>query len=98
MAACDISRDRAPASYCDARADSLEHVIPRWMPKHFGLSSEVLTHDRARGLRRWGGVPFGNFAARIYCDQHHERINRLIENKSTRELIKQLFPGTATTL
>lgn len=84
--------------YCDAKADSLEHVIPHWIPEHFGLSGEVMTHDRAIGITKVRRVWFGDFAARIYCGSHHEQINRTIENKPTRELIKRLFRGTADTL
>ena len=84
--------------YCDAKADSLEHVIPHWIPEHFGLSGEVMTHNQAVGITRVGGVRFGDFAARIYCGTHHEHINRTIENNPTRELIKRLFRGTAGTL
>ena len=84
--------------YCDAKADSLEHVIPKWIPTHFGLSGEVVTHNRAIGMNRWKGVLFGDFASRIYCDSHHKLINRLIENRATRELIKRVFLGEATTL
>jgi hypothetical protein len=84
--------------YCDSRANSLEHVIPKWIPRHFGLSGEVMTHDRAIGMNRWQGARFGDFAARIYCDPHHRQINRVIENKPTRDLIKKLFPGDAEVL
>jgi hypothetical protein len=84
--------------YCSAPADSLEHVIPRWIPEHFGLSGEVMTHSRAIGMSRWKGVLFGDFASRIYCDAHHKQINRLFENKPTHDLMKRLFPGRADTL
>jgi len=84
--------------YCEDKADSLEHVIPKWIPKHLGLSGEVMTHDRAIGVGQWQGVRFGDMAARIYCDAHHKLINRLIENRQSRELIKRLLPGGAETL
>jgi hypothetical protein len=84
--------------YCQMKADSLEHVIPKWIPKHFGLSGDVMTHDRAIGIGRIGGARFGDFAARIYCAAHHKHLNRTIENRPTRELIKRLLRGTADTL
>jgi hypothetical protein len=84
--------------YCDSKADSLEHVIPKWIPKHFGLSAEAMSHDRAIGMSDMSGALFGDFAARIYCDTHHKTINRLIENRQSRELIKKLFAGGAEIL
>ena len=57
-----------------------------------------MTHDRALGVTHVEGVRFGDYAARIYCEAHHKHINRTIENRPTRDLIKALFSGTATTL
>ena len=41
---------------------------------------------------------FGDFAARIYCNADHREINRIIENRPTRELIKRIFPADAELL
>jgi len=84
--------------YCGERADSLEHVIPRWIPEHFGLEAEVMSHDQAIGITPGQRMLFGDYKARIYCHRCHRRINRLIENTQARELIKRLFPGSAATL
>src|SRR5262249_44784869 len=79
-------------------ADSLEHVIPRWIARHFGLEAEILIHDRAIGITPNQRARFGDYTARIYCDDCHRKTNRMIENRETRELIKRLFPGHALTL
>jgi hypothetical protein len=73
-------------------------VIPKWIAAHLGLAGEAMTHERAVGITLMGGVPFGDFASRIYCDGHHKQINRLIENRQSRELLKGLFSGGATIL
>jgi hypothetical protein len=73
-------------------------VIPKWIPRLFGLSGEIMNQDRAVGITSGQRIPFGDYAARIYCDAHHKLVNELIENKPTRELITQLFAGTALLL
>lgn len=62
------------------------------------MEAEVMSHDRAVGITPGQRIRFGDYASRIYCDQCHVEINRLIENGETRRLITRLFSGEARTL
>src|SRR5262249_44198166 len=66
--------------------------------RHFDLGDEVMSHDRAIGIAPDQRIRLGDYASRIYCECCHRKINRLIENKPTRDLIKRLALGTAMTL
>lgn len=84
--------------YCSDRANTLEHVIPKWVPRHFDLAHEVLNQDRAVGISSGQRIPFVDYAAYIYCARHHREVNDLFETKRTHDLLKKLFTGEADTL
>jgi hypothetical protein len=55
--------------FCENDANSLEHVVPAWIPSHLGLSALRLDRiKRKRGDTRKTDGPFGHVTARIFCD------------------------------
>jgi len=56
--------------FCDAKADSYEHVIPAWISRRLGIKTflsadETFVSDEA--IRRRQPISFANYRARVFC-------------------------------
>ncbi|MFN1834789.1 hypothetical protein AB2B38_005960 [Balneola sp. MJW-20] len=73
-----MKKGETKCSFCDSHADSKEHIIPRWLQKHFNLKDQQ--------MHLWNGTKLkysqGLIPACKYCNS--ERFSKL-ENKVRKE-------------
>jgi hypothetical protein len=73
--------------FCRNAGTEHEHVIPKWMPRNLELEGELLSHDRALGIKRAKHVRIDDFKAKVICARCHDVITDEIETPAAGLLI-----------
>ena len=72
---------RGPACiFCDAKADSYEHVIPAWISKRLGIKAFLSAEDAFvtdERRRRRQPISFASYRARVFCSGCNEHFKHL---------------------